>query len=95
MMCEVLGYIECNFLYEMVIKYFDCVEVMCLWNFFYVVIEEVVVNVVYYCFYEECEFIEVCISYEELVVVSYFGLDWLICLVDLQVGCVVSCCYCN
>lgn len=60
------------------------------WNFPYAAIEEAVVNAVYHRSYEEREPIEVRISHEELVVVSYPGPDRSIRMEDLKAGRAVS-----
>lgn len=70
-----MSYIERNFLRETVIKHPDRAEATRAWNFPYAAIEEAVVNAVYHRSYEECEPIEVRISHDELVVVSYPGPD--------------------
>ena len=72
---EALGYIQRNFLTETVLKHPDRAEATRVWNFPYVAIEEALVNAVYHRAYEEREPIEVRISREELVILSFPGPD--------------------
>jgi ATP-dependent DNA helicase RecG len=87
---EALGYMQRNFLRETVIKHPHRAEATRIWNYPYAAIEEALVNAVYHRSYEEREPIEVRISPEELVIVSYPGPDRSIRLVDLQAGRAVS-----
>lgn len=88
---EALSYIQrSNYLRETVIKHPDRAEATRVWNFPYAAIEEAVVNAVYHRSYEEREPIEVRISLDELVVVSFPGPDRSIRLEDLQAGRAVS-----
>jgi ATP-dependent DNA helicase RecG len=87
---EALNYIQRNYLRETVIKHPDRAEATRVWNFPYAAIEEAVVNAVYHRSYEEREPIEVRISHEELIVVSFPGPDRSIRLEDLQAGRAVS-----
>ena len=87
---EALGYIQRNYLHETVIKHPDRAEATRVWNFPYAAIEEAVVNAVYHRSYEEREPIEVRISHDELVVVSFPGLDRSIRMEDLKAGRAVS-----
>jgi len=87
---EALSYIQRNYLRELVIKHPDRAEATRVWNFPYAAIEEAVVNAVYHRSYEEREPIEVRISHDELVVVSFPGPDRSIRLEDLQAGRAVS-----
>ena len=87
---EAVAYIQRNYLRETVIKHPDRAEATRLWNFPYAAIEEAVVNAVYHRSYEEREPIEVRISPDELVVVSFPGPDRSIRLADLQAGRAVS-----
>lgn len=87
---EALSYIQRNYLRETVIKHPDRAEATRVWNFPYAAIEEAVVNAVYHRYYEEREPIEVRISLDELVVVSFPGPDRSIRLEDLQAGRAVS-----
>ncbi|MDR2614176.1 MAG: putative DNA binding domain-containing protein [Candidatus Accumulibacter sp.] len=87
---EALSYIQRNYLFETVIKYPDRAEATRVWNFPYAAIEEAVVNAVYHRSYEEREPIEIRISYEELVVISFPGPDRSIRLEDLQAGRAIS-----
>ena len=87
---EALSYIQRNFLRETVIKHPDRAEATRIWNFPYAAIEEALVNAVYHRSYEEREPIEVRISNDELVVLSFPGPDRSIRLEDLQAGRAVS-----
>lgn len=87
---EALNYIQRNFLIETVIKHADRAEVTRVWNFPYAAIEEALVNAVYHRSYEEREPIEVRISHDELVIISYPGPDRSIRLEDLRTGRAVS-----
>ena len=78
------------YLRETVIKHPDRAEATRVWNFRYAAIEEALVNAVYHRSYEEREPIEVRISNDELVVVSFPGPDRSIRLEDLQAGRAVS-----
>lgn len=72
---DALSFIQRNYLIETVIKHPDRAEATRVWNFPYVAIEEAVVNAVYHRSYEEREPIEVRISYDELVILSFPGPD--------------------
>lgn len=90
MVRETLGYIQRNFLHETVVKQPQRAEAERFWNFPYAAVEEAVVNAVYHRSYEEREPIEVRISPDELVVLSFPGPDRSIALADLQAGRAVS-----
>jgi|SRR5436190_21382200 len=90
MTCEALGYIQRNYLHETVVKHPQRAEAERFWNFPYAAVEEAVVNAVYHRSYEEREPIEVRISPDELVVLSFPGPDRSIALADLQAGRAVS-----
>ena len=85
-----LEYIQGNYLFETVIKHPDRAQATRLWNFPYAAIEEALVNAVYHRSYEEREPIEVRISREELVVLSFPGPDRSIKLADFEAGRAVS-----
>lgn len=87
---EALSYIQRNFLRETVIKHPDRAEATRVWNFPYAAIEEALVNAVYHRSYEEREPIEVRISNDDLVILSFPGPDRSIRLEDLQAGRAVS-----
>jgi ATP-dependent DNA helicase RecG len=87
---EALSYIQRNYLRETVIKHPDRAEATRLWNFPYAAIEEALVNAVYHRSYEERESIEVRISHDELVILSFPGPDRSIRLEDFQAGRAVS-----
>jgi ATP-dependent DNA helicase RecG len=87
---EALGFIQRNYLKETVVKHPDRAEAERFWNFPYAAIEEAVVNAVYHRSYQEREPIEVRISLEDLVVLSFPGPDRSIRLEDLRAGRAVS-----
>jgi len=87
---EALSYIQRNFLRETVIKHPDRAEATRVWNFPYAALEEALVNAVYHRSYKEREPIEVRISNEELVILSFPGPDRSIRLEDFQAGRAVS-----
>jgi ATP-dependent DNA helicase RecG len=87
---EALSYIQRNYLRETVIKHPNRAEATRVWNFPYAAIEEALVNAVYHRSYEEREPIEVRISNEELVILSFPGPDRSIRLEDFQAGRIVS-----
>jgi ATP-dependent DNA helicase RecG len=83
---ESLDYIRRNYLRETVVKHPDRAEAERFWNFPYPAIEEAVVNAVYHRSYEEREPIEVRITPDDLVVLSFPGPDRSIKMEDLRVG---------
>ena len=83
---EALDYIRRNYISETVIKHPDRAEVTRMANFPYAAIEEAVANAVYHRSYEEREPIEVRISADELVVLSYPGPDRSVRLEQLRAG---------
>jgi len=83
---EALGYIQRNYLRELVEKFPDRAESERVWNFPYPAIEEAVVNAVYHRSYEVREPIEIRIDPEELVVLNYPGPDRSIRMDDLRRG---------
>jgi ATP-dependent DNA helicase RecG len=85
-----LNYIQRNYLHETVVKHPQRPEAQRFWNFPFAAIEEAVVNAVYHRSYEEREPIEVRISPDEIVVLSFPGPDRSIRLEELQSGCAVS-----
>ncbi|MEO8647253.1 ATP-binding protein, partial [Pseudomonas sp.] len=87
---EALAYIQRNYLHQTIIKHTDRAEATRVWNFPYAAVEEALVNAVYHRSYEEREPIEVRISQEELVIVSFPGPDRSIRLEDLRAGRAVS-----
>ena len=87
---EALGYIQRNYLHETVQKHPDRAEATRAWNFPYTAIEEAVVNAVYHRSYEEREPIEVRISYDVVVILSFPGPDRSIRLEDFAAGRAVS-----
>lgn len=87
---DALSHIERNYLKETVIKHPDRAEAERLWNYPYSAIEEAVVNAVYHRSYEDREPIEVRITPDELIVVSYPGPDRSVNMSDLVAGKAVS-----
>ena len=83
---EALDYIRRNYISETVIKHPDRAEATRVENFPYAAIEEAVANAVYHRSYEEREPIEVRISKDDLVVLSYPGPDRSVRLAQLRVG---------
>lgn len=87
---EALGYIQRNFLHQIVQKHPDRAEATRVWNFPYEAIEEALVNAVYHRSYEEREPIEVRIDRSELVILSFPGPDRSIRMEDFEAGRAVS-----
>ncbi|OHC61862.1 MAG: transcriptional regulator [Rhodocyclales bacterium GWA2_65_19] len=87
---EALAYIQRNYLHETVIKHPDRAEATRVWNFPYVALEEALVNAVYHRSYELREPVEVRISHDELVVLSFPGPDRSIRIEDFAAGRAVS-----
>ena len=83
---ERLEYIQRNYISETVIKHPDRAEATRVENFPYAAIEEAVANAVYHRGYNVREPIEVRITRDELVVLSYPGPDRSVRLADLQAG---------
>ena len=87
---DALSYIQTNYLKQTVIKHGDRAEAERFWNFPYAAVEEAIVNAVYHRSYEEREPIEIRITKEDLVVLSFPGPDRSIRMPDLQLGRAVS-----
>lgn len=87
---DAISYILRNYVKETVIKHPDRPEAERFWNFPKAAIEEAVVNAVYHRSYEIREPVEVRISREDLVVLSFPGADRSIKLSDLQAGKAIS-----
>ena len=87
---DAIDYIERHYLKETVIKHADRPEAERFWNFPRAAIEEAVVNAVYHRSYEVREPVEVRITPDELVVLSFPGPDRSIRMEDLQAGRAVS-----
>ena len=85
-----MSYIERSFLKEAVVKHPDRPEADRFWNFPVAAIEEALGNAIYHRSYEEREPVEVRITPEELLVLSYPGADRSIRMEDLQQGKAVS-----
>lgn len=87
---ETLDYIKRNYLKEAVVKHPDRAEADRVWNFPYQAIEEAVVNAVYHRSYEIREPVEVRITPEDFVVLSFPGPDRSIRMENLRRGQAVS-----
>lgn len=87
---EALDFIQRNYLKVTVVKHPDRAEAERFWNFPYTAIEEAVVNAVYHRSYEVREPIEVRITPEDLMVLSFPGPDRSIRMEDLRAGKAVS-----
>jgi len=87
---DALSYIRTNYLKQTVVKHPDQAEAERFWNFPYAAIEETVINAVYHRSYEIREPIEVRITPEELMVLSFPGPERSIKMADLRAGRAVS-----
>ena len=87
---EAISYIERNYLKETVVKYPHKPEAERFWNFPIGAIEEALVNAIYDRSYEEREPVEVRITRDELLVLSYPGADRSIRMDDFKNGQAVS-----
>ena len=87
---DAISFIQRNYLKETIIKHPDRPEAERFWNFPQAAIEEAVVNAVYHRSYEIREPVEVRISREDLVVLSFPGPDRSIKMEDLRRGKAVS-----
>jgi len=87
---DALSHIQRNYLKETVIKYPDRAEADRIWNYPYAAIEEALVNAVYHRSYEIREPIEVRITPDELVILSFPGPDRSIKIADIAAGKAVS-----
>ena len=85
-----LDYIADSYLKQAVLKYPDRPEAERFWNYPLAAIEEALVNAVYHRSYEIREPVEVRITPQELVILSFPGPDRSIRLQDLQAGKAVS-----
>lgn len=83
---EALDYIRRNYISETVIKHPDRAEATRVENFPYAAIEEAVANAVYHRGYDVREPIEVRISKDDLVILSYPGPDRSVRLAQLRAG---------
>ena len=83
---EALDYIRRNYIDETVIKHPDRAEATRVKNFPYAAIEECVINALYHRSYELREPVEVRVSPDELIVLSYPGPDRSVRLAQLRAG---------
>ena len=90
MLREALGYIQRNYISQMVVKHARKAEATRSWNFPFAALEEALVNAVYHRSYEEREPIEVRITPDELTILSYPGPDRSINMEQLRAGRAVS-----
>ena len=87
---DAISFIQRNYIKETVIKHPQRAEAERFWNFPHAAIEEAVVNAIYHRSYEIREPVEIRISREDLVVLSFSGPDRSIQLADLKKGKAVS-----
>jgi len=87
---DAIDYIDRNYLKEIVVKHPNRPEAERFWNFPRAAVEEAVVNAVYHRSYEEREPVEVRITPEDLVVLSFPGPDRSISMEALRAGKAVS-----
>jgi ATP-dependent DNA helicase RecG len=87
---DAINYIFSRYLKETVIKHSDRPQAERFWNFPQEAIEEAIVNAVYHRDYQIPEPIEVRITPEDLVVLSFPGPDRSIRMEDLQAGRAIS-----
>ena len=87
---DAISFIQRNYIKETVIKHPQRAEAERFWNFPHAAIEEAVVNAIYHRSYEIREPVEIRISSEDLVVLSFPGPDRSIRLEDLKKGKAVS-----
>ncbi len=87
---DAIGFIERNYLKETVVKHSHKPEAERFWNFPIEAIEEALVNAIYHRSYEEREPVEVRITLEELVILSFPGPDRSIRMEDFHKGQAVS-----
>jgi ATP-dependent DNA helicase RecG len=87
---DAIDYVARSYLRETVVKHADRSEAERFWNFPRVAIEEAIVNAIYHRSYEEREPVEVRISPQDLVVLSFPGPDRSVRMEDLRSGLAVS-----
>jgi ATP-dependent DNA helicase RecG len=87
---DAISFIQRNYIKETIIKHPQRAEAERFWNFPHAAIEEAVVNAIYHRSYKIREPVEIRISREDLVVLSFPGPDRSIQLADLKKGKAVS-----
>jgi ATP-dependent DNA helicase RecG len=87
---DAIDYVARSYLRETVVKHADRSEAERFWNFPRVAIEEAIVNAIYHRSYEEREPVEVRISPQDLVVLSFPGPDRSVRMEDLRSGLAVT-----
>ncbi len=87
---DAISFIQRNYIKETILKHPQRAEAERFWNYPQAAIEEAVVNAVYHRSYEIREPVEIRISREDLVVLSFPGPDRSIRLEDLKIGKAVS-----
>jgi ATP-dependent DNA helicase RecG len=87
---DAISFIQRNYIKETIIKHPQRAEAERFWNFPHAAIEEALVNAIYHRSYEIREPVEIRISREDLVVLSFPGPDRSIRLEDLKRGKAVS-----
>ena len=90
MIRDALSHIQRNYLKQTVIKHPHRAEADRIWNYPYAAIEEALVNAIYHRSYEIREPVEVRITPEELVILSFPGPDRSITMADIAAGNAVS-----
>ncbi len=90
MIRDALSHIQRNYLKQTVIKHPHRAEADRIWNYPYAAIEEALVNAIYHRSYEIREPVEVRITPEDLVILSFPGPDRSITMADIAAGNAVS-----
>ena len=90
MIRDALSHIQRNYLKQTVIKHPHRAEADRIWNYPYAAIEEALVNAIYHRSYEIREPVEVRITPEELLILSFPGPDRSITMADIAAGNAVS-----
>ncbi len=83
---DAISFIQRNYLKEVVVKHPERPEAERFWNFPIAAVEEALVNAIYHRSYEIREPVEVRVSPEEMIIVSYPGADRSVRMEDLRKG---------